>query len=237
MSAPSVEFASRPASSSRLRCADRGFEPHGGVVQRGHMPAPQTRGFLFADLRGYTRYTEQYGDAAAGELIGRYRALVRREIAAFHGAEIRTEGDSFYVVFDSVSEAVQAGLAIRDAAADASAAADTPPIRVGIGIHAGESTDGEHGIVSSARGRLHDAAPRAPDVGRRTVLWPAPVLGICRHARALVDVRGRSRPRHRDAPRRRPRRAPDVVARSRPVPPRMTSARRAVHRSIAQVGR
>jgi class 3 adenylate cyclase len=110
---------------------------------------PQTRGFLFADLRGYTRYTEDHGDAAAAALVGRYRTLVRGEIAAFHGAEIRTEGDSFYVVFGSVSEAVQAGLAIRDAASAASHA-DLAPIHVGIGIHAGEATDGEHGIVSSA---------------------------------------------------------------------------------------
>jgi class 3 adenylate cyclase len=111
---------------------------------------PQTRGFLFADLRGYSRFTEEHGDHAAAELIRRFRDLVRAEITAFHGAEIRTEGDSFYVVFGSVSEAVQAGLAIRDAAARSST--DTPgaPIRVGIGIHAGEATDGDLGIVSSA---------------------------------------------------------------------------------------
>src|SRR6185436_12316935 len=108
---------------------------------------PQTRGFLFADLRGYSAFTERHGDQAAAELLGRYRELVRREIAAFHGAEVRTEGDSFYVVFDSVSESVQAAVAIRDAAASD---AGSHPIRVGIGIHAGEATDGEQGIVSSA---------------------------------------------------------------------------------------
>jgi len=108
---------------------------------------PQTRGFLFADLRGYSAFTERHGDQAAAELLGRYRELVRREIAAFHGAEIRTEGDSFYVVFDSVSESVQAAVAIRDAAASD---AGSHPIRVGIGIHAGEATDGDQGIVSSA---------------------------------------------------------------------------------------
>jgi class 3 adenylate cyclase len=110
-------------------------------------PSPQTRGFLFADLRGYSAFTERYGDRAAAELLGRYRELVRREIDAFHGAEVRTEGDSFYVVFGSVSEAVQAGVAIRDAAPRS---AGEHPIHVGIGIHAGETTDGEQGIVSTA---------------------------------------------------------------------------------------
>ena len=115
----------------------------------GHHKA-QTRGFLFADLRGYSAFTDRHGDRAAEDLLRRFRSLVRSEISAHDGAEIRTEGDSFYVVFDSVSDAVQAGIAIRDAAAIASADAGTEPIGVGIGIHAGEATDGELGIVSSA---------------------------------------------------------------------------------------
>jgi class 3 adenylate cyclase len=107
---------------------------------------PSTRGFLFADLRGYTAFVEAHGDGAARELLQRYRTLVRREIAAFDGSEIRTEGDSFYVVFEAVADAVKAGLAIRDAATEPG----EDPIRVGVGIHAGEVTDGDEGIVSSA---------------------------------------------------------------------------------------
>lgn len=113
----------------------------------GGVPA-QTRGFLFSDLRGYSAFTERHGDRAARELLVRYRHIVREAVASFGGAEIRTEGDSFYVVFDSVSQAVEAGLAIQ-----AGLVGDTAgePIRAGIGIHAGEvEDDAEHGIVSSA---------------------------------------------------------------------------------------
>ena len=104
-----------------------------------------TRGFLFADLRGYTDFVEQRGAAAAAELLTRYRALARAAIGRFGGAEIKTEGDSFYVVFDSVSNAVRCGLAI---VADAQGAADEP-IRVGVGIHAGETTEADGGYVGS----------------------------------------------------------------------------------------
>lgn len=111
------------------------------------MPA-QTRGFLFSDLRGYSAYTERHGDRAARELLTRYRRAVREAIASFGGAEIRTEGDSFYLVFDSVSAAVEAGLAIQ---AGLAGSTDGEPIRAGIGIHAGEvEDDAEQGIVSSA---------------------------------------------------------------------------------------
>jgi branched-chain amino acid transport system substrate-binding protein len=108
---------------------------HGGTI---------TRGFLFADLRGYTEFVEQRGAAAAAELLTRYRALAREAIGRFGGAEVKTEGDSFYVVFDSVSSAVRCGLAIT---ADAKAADEA--IRVGIGIHAGETIEADGGYVGS----------------------------------------------------------------------------------------
>ena len=110
----------------------------------------QTRGFLFADLRGYSAFTERYGDQAARELLASYRRSVRKVIGSFDGAEIRTEGDSFYVVFDSVSQAVRAGLAILAAVAEPSADAAAHPVLAGIGIHAGEAEDSAEGIVSSA---------------------------------------------------------------------------------------
>jgi class 3 adenylate cyclase/ABC-type branched-subunit amino acid transport system substrate-binding protein len=109
---------------------------HGGTI---------TRGFMFADLRGYTDYVEQRGAVAAAELLTRYRMLARQEIGRFGGAEIKTEGDSFYVVFDSVSSAVRCGLAITAAARDAA----DEPIRVGIGIHAGETIEADGGFVGS----------------------------------------------------------------------------------------
>ena len=80
--------------------------------------APRTNGFLFADLRDYTRFVEAHGDQAAAELLQAYRALVRDVVARFGGAEIKTEGDSFYVVFPSASSAVQCGLAILEGAGD-----------------------------------------------------------------------------------------------------------------------
>jgi TolB-like protein/class 3 adenylate cyclase len=109
-----------------------------------------THGFLFADLRGYTRFVEMRGDEAAAALLGRYRALVRQAIGEFGGAEIRTEGDSFYVVFGSASSAVMGGLAILAAAADSSRTDPGQPVRVGIGVHAGETSETGEGPIGSA---------------------------------------------------------------------------------------
>jgi class 3 adenylate cyclase len=110
----------------------------------------RANGFLFADLRDYTRYAEAHGDQAAAELLAVYRDLVRSAISRSTGAEIRTEGDSFYIVFPSASNAIRTGLAILDAARAATAARPDRPIRVGVGIHAGETAETSEGLVGSA---------------------------------------------------------------------------------------
>src|SRR5687768_12053493 len=91
------------------------------------------RGFLFADLRDYTSFVERHGDAAASALIDRYRALVRSAVAQYGGAEVKTEGDSFFVVFPSASSAVRCALEIVQAAAAATRDDPATPLRVGIG--------------------------------------------------------------------------------------------------------
>lgn len=109
-----------------------------------------TRGFLFADLRDYTRYAETHGDEAAAELLATYRALMREVLERVGGAEVRTEGDSFYVVFPSASGAVQGGLAILAAAAEANAVQPGRPLRVAVGVHAGETAELVEGPVGTA---------------------------------------------------------------------------------------
>jgi class 3 adenylate cyclase len=106
--------------------------------------------FLFADLRGYTQFAATRGDRAAAELLDRYRLLVREQVARHAGAEVRTEGDSFYILFTSVSEAVNCALAIAAAARQASLDDPALPLNVGIGVHFGETVDTAEGSVGSA---------------------------------------------------------------------------------------
>jgi class 3 adenylate cyclase len=108
------------------------------------------RGFLFADLRGFTAFVESQGESRAADLLDAYRALVREQVAKLAGAEVRTEGDSFYVVFPSARSAVACGLAITAAAARHLELHPDQPIRVGVGINAGEATQRGEGFVGTA---------------------------------------------------------------------------------------
>lgn len=110
----------------------------------------QTRTFLFADLRDYTRFVEDHGDAAARTLIADYRTLVRAEVARHDGAEVKTEGDSFYVVFNSARQALACGMSILREAERYSRLRPDRPMRVGVGIHAGEPEPHEGQYVGKA---------------------------------------------------------------------------------------
>lgn len=152
--------------------------------------APPIRGFLFADLRGYTQFVEQHGDAAASELLGIYRSVVRAAVARFQGAEIRTEGDGFYVVFPSASSAIRCGMEILEEAARSTAAAGGP-LRVGIGIHAGETVDNGEGLVGSA---VNIAARVCALAGAGELLVTETVRGLVRTSIPLaIEPRGRRR--------------------------------------------
>jgi class 3 adenylate cyclase len=107
-------------------------------------------GLLFADLRGYTAFAEREGDAKAAAVLARYRDLVRTAVARTGGAEIRTEGDSFYVIFPSVTSAIRTGLAIVGAAEAVSSADPSLPVRPGIGVHAGEPLEAPEGPIGAA---------------------------------------------------------------------------------------
>jgi len=131
------------------------------------------RGFLFADLRGYTRFVETHGDDVAAELLTRYRDVVREVIRRHKGAEIRTEGDGFFIVFQVASAAVDAGLEIVEAAGSLGDAI----AGVAVGIHAGETVETSEGHVGSA---VNIAARVCGKAEAGEVLVTATVRGLTR---------------------------------------------------------
>jgi len=104
------------------------------------------RAFLFADLRDYTAFVEREGDRAAAELIRAYRALIRARLPAHDGAELKTEGDSFYIVFPSPSKAIAFGADVFRAARESAG----KRLKFGVGIHVGETVPLDGQFVGSA---------------------------------------------------------------------------------------
>jgi class 3 adenylate cyclase/tetratricopeptide (TPR) repeat protein len=105
---------------------------------------------LFSDLRDYTGFVEKHGDAAAAVLIADYRRIVRAELARHEGGEVKTEGDSFYVVFNTTGSAVTCAAAVLREADRYSRDHPDRQMRIGVGIHAGEPVPHEGQYVGSA---------------------------------------------------------------------------------------
>ncbi len=134
--------------------------------------------FLFADLRGYSMFVERKGDAAAAELIHDYRTLMRTEIAKYEGAEIKTEGDSFFVTFESTQQALRCAIGMQREAARRTEARPDRPIEIGFGLHAGEPVRREDGdFVGSA---VNIAARLAQNAGAGEILVSEVIRGLVR---------------------------------------------------------
>src|SRR4030095_4646651 len=99
--------------------------------------------FLFSDIEGSTRLLRQLRDRYA-QVLADHRTLMRGAFAQYHGEEMGTEGDAFFVAFRRARDALGAA-----AAAQRSLAAhewpDGQPLRVRMGLNTGEPEVGQEG--------------------------------------------------------------------------------------------
>jgi WD40 repeat protein/class 3 adenylate cyclase len=129
--------ATSPATSS---------QPEARPVATGSVDGPAARAFLIADVRGYTRFTREHGDAAAAKLAKRFADLARDAVEGRRGRVIELRGDEALAVFDSTAQAVRAAVEFQAMCAEDTAADPALPLTVGIGIDVGEAVPVEAGF-------------------------------------------------------------------------------------------
>jgi predicted ATPase/class 3 adenylate cyclase len=115
--------------------------------------------FLFTDIEGSTRLLTELGDRYP-EVLQDHREIVRGALEVEGGAEIGTEGDSFFAVFSSPTAALRAVIAAQRALAGHSWLQGVE-VRVRMGLHTGEGTrlgDGYVGLDVHRTARIGDAA-------------------------------------------------------------------------------
>jgi class 3 adenylate cyclase len=94
---------------------------------------------LIADIRGYSRFTEEYGDEAAAKLAAKFADLVTEEIQAHGGELVELRGDEALAVFTSARQAIRAAVGLQ-ALFEAETEIDSDlPLSVGVGIDSGEA--------------------------------------------------------------------------------------------------
>ena len=108
------------------------------------------RTFLIADIRGYTAFTRERGDEAAAVLASRFAELVREGVEAWDGELAELRGDEALAVFHSARRALRCALELQDAFAHEVALDPSLPLRVGMGLDAGEAVPVEEGYRGGA---------------------------------------------------------------------------------------
>ena len=106
--------------------------------------------FLFADIVGFTSFTERYGDDAAADLAARFRAGVDAILP--EGARlVKTMGDAVMVRLDDPAEAAATAVRIARSAL----CPDDPPVRVGAHSGTAVERDGDfYGATVNIAARL-----------------------------------------------------------------------------------
>jgi class 3 adenylate cyclase len=86
---------------------------------------------LFTDIVGSTEKAAELGDRRWRDLLERHDAIVRRQLEAHRGREIKTMGDGFLATFDGPARAIRCAAAVRDELAAIG-------LDIRVGIHTGE---------------------------------------------------------------------------------------------------
>lgn len=106
---------------------------------------------LFTDIQGSTALNEQLGDERWMAVLRGHNRLIRAEIAAHGGREVKAQGDGFMVSFASATGALRFAIGVQRRISDYG----THPLRLRIGLHSGfvieEAADyfGRHVVIAA----------------------------------------------------------------------------------------
>jgi class 3 adenylate cyclase len=100
---------------------------------------------LFSDIEGSTVLLSHLG-SRYGEALSAQRVVLRAAISEWRGHELGTEGDSFFVVFESAADAVACCVAVQRALGGHEWPGGAA-VRVRMGLHSGEPSRHEDGYI------------------------------------------------------------------------------------------
>jgi adenylate cyclase len=162
-------------------------------------PAPRPEACVFADLSGYTRLTEELGDAVAAQMALQLADLMQEVGNDHRGDAVKMLGDGVHFHFDDPANAVLGSLDFVERAR----ARGLPPAHVGVNAGPMTYTDGDYyglTVIIAARIASH-AGPGQVLVGEAATVdgrtegvrfeevGPVPLKGVARPVTVYRAVR------------------------------------------------
>lgn len=122
------------------------------------------RTILFTDMEGSTTLTQRLGDVRAMDVLRSHDEIVREGVRASAGHEIKHTGDGIMSCFTSVVRSLECAIWIQRRFAQQNEARKDEPIRVRVGLSAGEPVT-EHKDLFGAAVQLAARICSAADPG------------------------------------------------------------------------
>lgn len=144
---------------------------------------------MFTDIADSTRLAAEYGDSAWGDLLSAHHDLIRRELDAHRGQEVKSTGDGFHATFDGPVRAIRCGKAICAGVADLG-------LSVRVGIHTGECVrrggelEGLAVHIAARIGALADAGQVLTSSTVRDLVAGSGIAFVDRGAHKLKGIEG-----------------------------------------------
>jgi YVTN family beta-propeller protein len=106
--------------------------------------------FLIADVRGFTRFTQEHGDEAASKLATQFADVVGGTVPEFAGELLEVRGDEALCVFGSAQQALRASIELQRRFRQRNDRQPVFPLGVGMGLDAGEAVPTNGGYRGTA---------------------------------------------------------------------------------------
>ena len=105
----------------------------------GSYTAPDgTVTIFFTDIEGSSEMTDRLGDRRWMVMLRDHNAIIREQVVAPKGFEVKSQGDGFMVAFPSARSALQCAIGIQRSLAAHNEQPDGEAVLVRIGVHSGE---------------------------------------------------------------------------------------------------
>jgi adenylate cyclase len=132
---------------------------------------------LFSDIEGYSAMTDRLGDVRSQNVLRAHNELLRHELSAWKGTEVKSHGDGFMLAFPGAVEAIECAIAIQCAIDGYDFGPDVGDVRVRIGLHTGRTIregDDFFGRTVIVAARVADAATGGQILATEEVRAAAP---------------------------------------------------------------
>lgn len=129
----SIEVVARSVDSSR---ADVAASMGGGA---------DTVTIVFSDIESSTEQALRMGDQRWFEVLGRHNEIIRTNLKAYGGTEIKSQGDGFMLTFPSARKAVQFCISVQQELGVLARRSPDEAVRIRIGLHTGEAIVDDEG--------------------------------------------------------------------------------------------